>query len=577
MPELETQLRRYTQDLVDGVEPVTADEVRGWQRPAPRLVGSRRPLAAGAALVVMLVVVGAVGWLVRADRAEQVLTGPAAVLQATTDWGLPAQLASHEDAMWLGFAAASEDDGLPEGPGGVVRVDPATLDAEVVAEVDSLSALAAVDMPRPDQSSRVELWATGFSTDVVTRLDAATGEVLAEVALPAAAGFGDGRFLPNGIAATPEAVWVTSGRGKVALVDPARNAVVAVIDVAAQLSADAVAHGPGAWVNEAEDRLARLDRHTRRRVAMPVDVGGGAFLPRALALQDDRLWVAGAVQAGGQPGPQDRGALVALERDDATAAPVTELSTPEPLREVAASRDAVWAAGRDSLWRTDARQPQGPERLAAAPAAHPRGLWHAADALWMLDPRDDALIELDPSTGHERRRLRFRTPDLNRPLVLDHRGRSPLHADELADGMTPGVVEGERLRVFATRPNGEDQALAFVADAQHLDGEGLWWCPDEKVFLAPTHGELFDPGGQLVAGPARADLDRLPLQTTDDGLLVADTDQREPGTPRDTGLGLKADLNPSVYDRYRHDWRTPGTRPFCADHQPPVQRPDTNL
>lgn len=444
MPDLETQLRRYTQDLVEGVEPVTAAEVRGWQRPSSWLVGSGRPLAAAAALVVMIVVVGAVGWLVRGDRPEQVLTAPAAVRQATTDWGLPGQLASHEDATWLGFAAASEDEGLPEGPGGVVRVDPATLDAEVVAEVDSLSALAAVDMPRPDQSSRVELWATGFSTDVVTRLDAATGEVLAEIALPAAAGFGDDRFLPNGIAATPEAVWVTSGRGEVALVDPARNAVVDVIDVAAQLRDDAVARGPQAWVNQRENGLARLDRHTRRRVAVPVDVGGGAFLPRALALQDDRLWVAGTVQAGEEPGPEDRGALVALERDDATAAPVMELATPEPLREVAASPDAVWAAGRDSLWRADARQPQDPERLAAAPAAHPRGLWHAADALWTLDPRDDALIELHPSTGQERRRLRFRTTDPNRPLVLDHRGRSLLHADELTvdSNMVPSAMPG---------------------------------------------------------------------------------------------------------------------------------------
>lgn len=182
-------------------------------------------------------------------------------------------------------------------------------------------------------------------------------------------------------------------------------------------------------------------------------------------------------------------------------------------------------------------------------------------------------VELHGPAGQRRIPV---TAEPTEQLVLDHRGRRPLRAEDLTAGMTPGVVAGERLRVFATRPDGEDQAFALVADAQHLDGEGLWWCPDEEVFVGPTHGELFDPAGQLVAGPARADLDRLPLEATEEGLLVADVDQREPGTPRDApGFGLEADINPEAYERSQGDWQGPPQ--FCADHQPPIERPDTHL
>jgi nitrite reductase/ring-hydroxylating ferredoxin subunit len=66
---------------------------------------------------------------------------------------------------------------------------------------------------------------------------------------------------------------------------------------------------------------------------------------------------------------------------------------------------------------------------------------------------------------------------------------------------------GNRL-AFVAR-NG-DHVTVFDTDVQHLRGENyLWWCPNEQLFVAPTHGETFTRSGKAIAGPARAGLNRF--------------------------------------------------------------------
>jgi len=60
------------------------------------------------------------------------------------------------------------------------------------------------------------------------------------------------------------------------------------------------------------------------------------------------------------------------------------------------------------------------------------------------------------------------------------------------------VREGETLRVFR-------------ADVHHLEGEPISFCPVQRVFASPFHGETFDLTGAVVGGPASRGLDEIPV------------------------------------------------------------------
>jgi hypothetical protein len=81
--------------------------------------------------------------------------------------------------------------------------------------------------------------------------------------------------------------------------------------------------------------------------------------------------------------------------------------------------------------------------------------------------------------------------------------------------------------------NGPNGWRAFLTDVHHLTGEtSLWWCPAEREFAAPTHGERFDEAGDVVGGPPRRGLDQLRVQRTGEKLTVH-VDDVFPGRPVD--------------------------------------------
>jgi nitrite reductase/ring-hydroxylating ferredoxin subunit len=80
---------------------------------------------------------------------------------------------------------------------------------------------------------------------------------------------------------------------------------------------------------------------------------------------------------------------------------------------------------------------------------------------------------------------------------------------------------GNRL-AFVVRDG--DRFTVFDTNVQHLRGEnGLWWCPKEQIFVAPTHAETFTRSGKAIGGPAAAGLDRFRATVRHDRLSIDPT------------------------------------------------------
>jgi Rieske Fe-S protein len=103
--------------------------------------------------------------------------------------------------------------------------------------------------------------------------------------------------------------------------------------------------------------------------------------------------------------------------------------------------------------------------------------------------------------------------------------------DTVPEGVSLVDVDGQP--VFLAREGKE--VTAFIADVRHLAGEPLWWCPADRVFVAPTHGEHFDAAGRRIAGPSRGDLNRFPTRIEGSDLLIDPTQVIVGPSPDDTG------------------------------------------
>jgi nitrite reductase/ring-hydroxylating ferredoxin subunit len=104
-------------------------------------------------------------------------------------------------------------------------------------------------------------------------------------------------------------------------------------------------------------------------------------------------------------------------------------------------------------------------------------------------------------------------------------GRAALALSNVPEGVSVHDADGEVF--WLVRDGGS--VTAFANDAQHIEGEGLWWCPSVTTFMGPDHGEQFDRTGRRDGGPARAGLDRFPVEISG-GAVTVDLTRRLPGT-----------------------------------------------
>ena len=135
-------------------------------------------------------------------------------------------------------------------------------------------------------------------------------------------------------------------------------------------------------------------------------------------------------------------------------------------------------------------------------------------------------------------------------VVLSSIGLACSSSDEADDGwVTVGSVEtllAERVLHVADHgvfvlPLSNGQLLALSDDAQHIEGERVRWCAAVGVFIG-LHGELFDREGQYISGPARTDLDLVPVRLEgsdiqiEAGVVVAAIDRSHAPAPGDASV-----------------------------------------
>jgi DNA-binding beta-propeller fold protein YncE len=175
------------------------------------------------------------------------------------------------------------------------------------------------------------VWVAGF--DHVSRLDPATGEVVATVRTPLVGDY-------SGVAVGEGAVWVTSSRGSLYRIDPATNEVVAELDLGE--SPTAVTVGGGfVWVSRAAGGpgdIVRIDPRTDRVVGSPITVGPG---PGPAVYFDGSLWVLDTGLVVGEAKEGTDATSPSLSRVDPVTGEVTPVDGP------AASVSAI---GGGALW-----------------------------------------------------------------------------------------------------------------------------------------------------------------------------------------------------------------------------------
>lgn len=82
-----------------------------------------------------------------------------------------------------------------------------------------------------------------------------------------------------------------------------------------------------------------------------------------------------------------------------------------------------------------------------------------------------------------------------------------------------GYVETKMQKAVWAVKQTDGRVTVFSPMCTHL-GCGYAWDDGEKKFKCPCHGSVFDVSGEVVAGPAPRQLDRLPSKVENGRLLV---------------------------------------------------------
>jgi sugar lactone lactonase YvrE len=335
-------------------------------------------------------------------------------------------------AAAIGYLAGGGGGGVPadsrHGNGGrppaspVLRVALAT---EV--HVGSVGDLAASDGA---------LWVSG--SRVVTRLDAATGRIVARIRTPRTGDF-------SHIAGGAGSIWATADRGTVYRIDPSTERVTATIHVGGVVLGIAVGAGR-VWVtrlSQGPGEVIRIDPRTNRVAGPPIKVGPG---PVQIAFGGGAVWV------------QDTSPESVMRVDPATGQVSTFVGTDAVaygsfvVGAVAVGYGSLWTVRNDTLTRFD---PRTGKVVASVRILRAQAVAIGAGEVWVLaSPRSSsptlfdaikhtgALWEVDPPSN---RIVARPVPlDASGPIAVTSAGRSVWVADVSGEALT-------RLRLLPCR------------------------------------------------------------------------------------------------------------------------------
>jgi outer membrane protein assembly factor BamB len=158
------------------------------------------------------------------------------------------------------------------------------------------------DRPTLIAADGAGVWVAHFETGAVTRIDRASGEIVATIVLELPFDVGTGpdrrRFLPIDMVVGRGSVWVSTARGAVARIDVATNALVEMFELTPPHPGQLAVGPNGVWVAEDIYGLTHIDADTgavstlRVRGADSTD-GVLSHTVGQVSVVDDQLYVAG--------------------------------------------------------------------------------------------------------------------------------------------------------------------------------------------------------------------------------------------------------------------------------------------
>ncbi|MGH8875072.1 MAG: hypothetical protein ACRDVM_07460, partial [Acidimicrobiia bacterium] len=380
----------------------------------------------------------------------------------------PKGLAGDEKRLWvLAVSQPVTWGGPPPSQATVLSVDP---DSDAILTQTALSRAPSLLV-----ANASDVWVAHYESGAVTRLDAETGEVVAEIPLelPFDVGSGPDRrlFLPNDLDVGLGSVWVLSARGALAQIDPSTNTVARVVELTPKGPTEVAIGTDAVWVAEDVHGLTRVDPDAHQVSTIPLEVLDHAA--QRVAVFDGDVYVAGdrlgrnpdgsfRMEAGGYtPGDE-----VGISRVDAETETVVGATTVDRFVAMLGWVQGFFGA-LDTTWTFTHL---GPFPQLTASASHTnfdaRGFFaQAGRELWMVDHRAGRLhrvVETGPALGVS-------------PIeVTDHMERRPISEEAaLSDDWIPlyrgplgnrwpAVVAwtGEEIVIFGGEPVAGGRPLA---------------------------------------------------------------------------------------------------------------------